>query len=125
VVPDPISRVYLIASLKDGHSLARVISNGYSLNYMQIKRIAPQSLGRIVGVTYAILGLIGGLFFSLISIATQSQAGSPPMPIFFGVGAVVFLPILYGLVGFIGGLFVAWLYNIVAERIGGIEIDIQ
>ena len=43
----------------------------------------------------------------------------------FGIGAPIFLPIFYGIMGFVGGLLSAWLYNIVAKWVGGIEIETE
>ena len=42
-----------------------------------------------------------------------------------GVGAIVFFPILYGCMGFVATLIGAWLYNVVAGLVGGIEMDLQ
>jgi hypothetical protein len=42
-----------------------------------------------------------------------------------GVGAIVFFPILYACIGFIGALIAAWLYNLVAGMVGGIELEVQ
>ena len=34
-------------------------------------------------------------------------------------------PVLYGGVGFVATLIGAWLYNVVAGLVGGIEMDLQ
>jgi hypothetical protein len=41
----------------------------------------------------------------------------------FGVGAIILLPICYGILGFIGTLIMAWLFNIAAGIVGGVEVD--
>ena len=69
---------------------------------MQIRRIGALSLAKVLAVIYAVFGLIFGLIFSLIA-----------------------LPIFYGLIGFIGGLITAWLYNAAARIIGGIELELE
>jgi hypothetical protein len=77
---------------------------------------------------YAILGLIFGGIVSLIALAggfasnTSEGAG---MSAIIGVGAVVVFPIFYGLIGFLGMLIGAWLYNVVAGVVGGVEVDLQ
>ncbi len=73
----------------------------------------------IVGIVVAMLSL-GSAFTGMLS-----ESGSPVLGTLFGVGAVIFLPILYGLLGLIGGLIVASLYNVLAGLLGGIELDIQ
>jgi hypothetical protein len=43
----------------------------------------------------------------------------------FGVGSVVFLPIFYGILGFVFGLIGALFYNGIARLIGGVEIELE
>ncbi len=43
----------------------------------------------------------------------------------FGVGAVVVMPIVYGLLGFVSALVGAALYNLVARVTGGIELELE
>jgi hypothetical protein len=99
---------------------------------MVIREIGVVSLGKVMGATYALLGLLVGGCFALISLASAgfaSAAGSDGAPAFFGamfgVGAVIFMPIFYGVMGFIGGLIGALIYNFVAGMIGGVELDIS
>lgn len=88
---------------------------------MQIKRIGPKSLGRLLALIYAILGFIGGLFFCLTALFTQTQAGA----VAFALAAVIVFPALYAVMGFVSGALFAWIYNIVAKRVGGIEIELS
>ena len=43
----------------------------------------------------------------------------------FGVGAIVVLPVLYGLLGALGGLIFSGLYNVIARLVGGIQVTLQ
>ena len=43
----------------------------------------------------------------------------------FGVGAVIFMPLFYGALGFITGIITAALYNLVAGWIGGVELQLE
>src|SRR4029077_19013388 len=95
---------------------------------MVIKRIGPVSCARISGTLYALFGLIGGAFISLFALAggmTSNRAGGAMFGAIMGVGAIVMMPIIYGLIGFVVTLVSAWLYNIVAGLVGGVEIDVQ
>jgi hypothetical protein len=47
------------------------------------------------------------------------------MGLLFGVGAIVLLPIFYGLLGFVCALVGAALYNVVAKLTGGIELELE
>jgi len=96
-----------------------------------ITRIGPVSLAKMLAVTYAFLGLfIGGVIslFSLMGAAVGSASGADSggvVAMLFGVGAVIILPIFYGCLGFVGGLIMAPLYNLVAKVVGGIEIELS
>jgi hypothetical protein len=95
---------------------------------MVIKRIRPISFAKIAGTLYTVMGLVLGGVFSLSALAgvfgaTQETATFPMM--FFGAAAIVVLPVLYGCLGFVGALIGAWLYNVFAGWVGGIELDLQ
>jgi len=96
-----------------------------------VRRVGVFSLAKIMGVLYALLGLIFGALatcFSLVgAMAAMPQlsegSGDQLFGLLFGVGAIIFLPLFYGLMGFISGLLMAFLYNLVAGWIGGIELE--
>jgi len=97
---------------------------------MVLKSVGVLSAEKIMGVLGAFGGLIGGAFMALISllggVVQQGGHGNAAIPaLFVGVGAIVFLPILYGIFGFIGGMIYALLYNLAAGVIGGLELEIE
>ena len=91
---------------------------------MVLKRIGTMSLAKVFGVLYAAIGLLAGVFMALISLAGagSSQAG---FGMGMGIAAVIVLPVLYGVLGFIGGLLTAWLFNLAAGWVGGVELDLE
>jgi hypothetical protein len=98
---------------------------------MVIRRISPLSAGKLAGVLYAVMGLIIGIVFALIGMLgaaagamSDSEAGALP-GMLFGVGAIVIMPVFYGVLGFVMSAFMAWLYNLVAGLVGGLEIEIE
>jgi hypothetical protein len=42
-----------------------------------------------------------------------------------GTGFLVLFPFLYGAAGFFAGVVSAWIYNLVAKWIGGIEVEVE
>lgn len=95
---------------------------------MIIKRVGPVSCAKVSGLLYAIIGLLVGGIFSLAAMAgafASDTAGAAGLGAIIGVGAVVAFPILYGLMGFVATLIAAWLYNVAAGIVGGVEVDMQ
>lgn len=97
---------------------------------MILRRIGVLSLAKIWGAMYCALGLIFGAIIAIFAVMGSAIApASASTPRFvtalFGVGAVVFLPLLYGFFGFIIGLLGAAIYNGLAALIGGIELDLR
>lgn len=96
---------------------------------MIVKRIGVMSLAKIMAILYAAIGLIGGVCVALFSMIAGSafaqQGAAAGLGMGFGLGSIILFPILYGVFGFIGGLISAWLYNVIAGSVGGIELDLQ
>ena len=98
-----------------------------------LKRVGPGSAFKIGLVTYAILGLLLGIFMAFISMVAGSlgspgQSAAPGMKLFgfgMGLGAIIFFPICYGIIGGIFAAVGAFIYNLVAGWVGGLEVDIS
>jgi hypothetical protein len=94
---------------------------------MRITHIGPLSVAKIAFVLYGVMGLIFGGIFALAavfgaSIGAGAGEDSALLGAVFGLGAVIVLPILYGGLGAVMALFMAWLYNVIAGFVGGIEV---
>ena len=75
---------------------------------------------------YAVLGLIVIPFLLLGSLATANlPAAQRGLFAFVGVGMAIAAPIFYGVIGFIGGVLSAALYNLFAKWVGGIEVEVE
>lgn len=97
---------------------------------MIVKRVAPVSFAKVAGILYAILGLCIGALFTLPASLGAFAFSRPDSPVpgfgmLFGVGAIIILPIFYGVLTFIFALIGAALYNAVAGWVGGVEMDLQ
>lgn len=94
----------------------------------RLTNVSPLKLGITLAVIYGIMSLIlivpFFLIFSLIG-AASARTGAQPLPIIFTGVFVIFLPIIYAILGFIGGVIAAFVYNIVAKWTGGIEFTTQ
>jgi hypothetical protein len=98
---------------------------------MVVRSVGVLSVGKIAGIFYAAIGLIAGSFFTLFSLlgaTLGALAGGDEQAffaVFFGVGAIIIMPLLYGLMGFVGGIITAALYNLLAAIVGGVELNIE
>jgi hypothetical protein len=96
------------------------------MNMAVVKRIGPGSAFKVGLVAYAIVGLIVGIFCSLIALAGASLIPQARLPFHGALGllAVIVCPIVYGLIGGIGAVIGALVYNLACSWVGGLEVDI-
>jgi hypothetical protein len=99
---------------------------------MVIRRFGVWSVAKLYGALLAAMGLLFGGIIALASMiggasgALGSDAtNAGPMAMMFGVGAVIFLPIFYGVLGVVMGAISAGLYNLIAGMLGGIEVETE
>jgi hypothetical protein len=105
-----------------------------------LRRIGVFSLGKVSGVMYALFGLLGGVFMTGISLLgmifsgasrstyssyTSFSGSSDIIGVITGLGAVVCLPLLYGVLGFIGGIISAFILNLALKWAGGLELELD
>jgi hypothetical protein len=100
-----------------------------------IRRVGPGSAFKVGLVLYALMGLLMGIFMACISMVLGPMGLGPPgvpdVPgahiarLFMGAGAIIFLPIMYGVFGGIFAAIGAFVYNLVAGWVGGLEVDIS
>lgn len=97
---------------------------------MIIKKFDVVSVGKITGIISAGFGLIAGvlvfLFGSLLGGMMGMMGGQHGSAGFVGgIGAVIFMPLLYGVIGFVSGLIYALIYNLASGFVGGIRIEVE
>ncbi len=95
---------------------------------MVIKRVGPVSCAKIAAILYALIGIVIGIAVSLISMAGafgSNLSSYSGLAAVVGGGAIVAFPIFYAVLGFVGALIAAGLYNLAAGLLGGIQIDVE
>lgn len=102
---------------------------------MVIRKIGVLSLGKLMAVMYAGIGLLFGVLYALFALvgggAMMAMGGGEEgalgggMMMGMGLAAVIVLPILYGVFGFIGGIISAFFFNLAAKYAGGLELEVQ
>jgi hypothetical protein len=95
---------------------------------VKIEKIGVSSAAKIYGVTLGILGFVIGIFYALFLSAFSGILGeSFPIEGAGGLGLIMIIvfPIMYGILGFIMGALGAVIYNFVASKMGGLEIQLS
>jgi hypothetical protein len=81
----------------------------------QITHVSIHQTSKVFALLYFCASLL------VVPIAIGAMAFSPKAR---GMGLlVIFLPILYGAVGYVGSALFAALYNVLAKRVGGVEFE--
>ena len=78
--------------------------------------VSPLQLGIVLGVLYGIIALIFVPFILIAALFGIKGGG--------GIFAI-FIPVIYAVVGFIGGVISAFVYNLVAKWTGGVEFTTE
>ena len=89
---------------------------------MVLKRVGIGSAAKLAGAIYASLGLIIGAVVALVSVvgagltAAASQSEVPAwIGAVFGITAIVWMPLVYGVMGLVVGALSAALYNLFSQ----------
>lgn len=97
---------------------------------MVVKRMGVLSVAKIYGVMLAGIGLVIGiplgLIMMVIGAATMTRSGSAGgFGMGIGVAYIIFIPIFYGVLGFVMGALSAFIYNVASGFIGGLELELE
>ena len=101
---------------------------------VQIKRMGVFSCAKIYSITLAAMGVIIGIIYGLIFIVLggammagggrdAGTAGASSLVI--GIVMMIAIPVMYGIIGFIGGIIGALVYNVAAGVVGGLELELE
>ena len=88
-----------------------------------IKSIDIISWAKIQALFGIILGLFYGILFAVMGTAIGISKGMPGIGA-FGLMSIIIFPIMFAIMGFICGAIMAFLYNIFAAKIGGVQVEL-
>jgi hypothetical protein len=80
--------------------------------------------GLIVGVIYGLVFIIMGASMAAIAPGRDAQAGGVSTVV-IGVVLMIGIPIMYGILGVIGGAIASLIYNAMAGIIGGVKFELE
>jgi hypothetical protein len=84
----------------------------------QIKSFNVMQTAKVLGALYFVFGLGFSLFIVFISITAKKGPGKPSLVF------AVLSPFFYGGAGFVFTALFCWFYNVIAKRLGGIEVEV-
>ena len=88
-----------------------------------VKSVEIMSWAKIHALFGIVFGLIYGIVVGLVLTAAGIGLDRGGMTA-FGIASVVIFPIIFGIMAFIGGAITAFLYNLFASKIGGIQVEL-
>ncbi len=95
----------------------------------RLANVNPLKLGITLGIVYGIISLVVVvplfLIVSLAGVASAAKTNGQALPVVFSGVFLIFLPIIYAVLGFIGGVLAAFIYNLVAKWTGGVEFTTE
>lgn len=93
---------------------------------VKIEKIGVSSAAKIYGLTLGILGFVLGIFYALFLSAFSGLLGGSSMNLgAMGLVMPIIFPIIYGILGFVIGALGSVVYNFVASKTGGLEIQLS
>jgi hypothetical protein len=89
----------------------------------KLARFGVLSLAKHLAVLYALMGLLASGFAILVAFVqvVSDEIEQAIASIVFAVLA----PVLYAILGLVFGALFAWLYNLIAAKLGGIEVELR
>ena len=87
----------------------------------KLQKISLKPLAKLLCVFHAIVGLILGIIAAIGSAVTQQE------DVFFSLGAwsILAFPLVNAGIGYLTGIIIAWAYNVLAKKVGGVEYEIE
>jgi hypothetical protein len=84
----------------------------------RVKRFDPVQTGKLLAALYFGISLLMVPFLLLFAAVGPKGSG-------IGAGFALVIPFLYAAIGFIGGIIAAFVYNLCAKFVGGLEVEIE
>jgi hypothetical protein len=86
-----------------------------------LKSVDIMSLAKIA----TLFGVVVGLVAAIIAAVTGIHRGFVTVGAFAGIALIIIMPFLGAVCGFISGVVHAFLYNVFAKWVGGVNLEFQ
>ncbi|QQG47433.1 MAG: hypothetical protein HY044_04915 [Candidatus Woesebacteria bacterium] len=91
----------------------------------RIKHINSMSLAKVQAFIFFVFGIINAVLSSSATFLMQYRFVKPVSATPLLVTTFLIMPVLYVVIGFLMGLLEGFLYNLIARRTGGIEVETE
>lgn len=97
----------------------------------KIKSVGVMSLGKVMGMSGALVGAIFGVLYGAIVIGASllgfasEDGGLGALGVVGGIALMIGVPIFYGIMSFVFGLLYGVILNLVLGMAGGLEIELE
>jgi hypothetical protein len=95
------------------------------LSWAKIQAVIMLVFGLIIGVIYGLILMTFGAMMSSLGSSTRGTGEAAGGAFIIGLMAMIFMPIVYGIIGFIAGAIGAFVYNSAAKFVGGMELEME
>ena len=107
--------------------MSKQVTTG-NVEKLQIVSVEAYSLGSFVGMLFALIGFVAALLYTFSSTVNIAQATDSVLQgLTFGVArgilALLVVPLVYFVFGFVLGYFYGVIFNAVSKNTGGIVVD--
>lgn len=94
-----------------------------------IKKLGLLSVAYVACIFYAIVGLFEGIMMAvqINNPAVASTLDSTVLSVLSGLGwwLVLIMPIVFAIIGFIMGILLALIYNLIVKFTGGLKVKLE
>ena len=93
---------------------------------VRLRSVGVLSSAKIFAVVQAAIGILVGFIFLVIGVVGAAVVpGHPKMGMVGIIVIAVLMPVFYAVLGFVMGAIWAFVYNLAAESIGGLELEFE
>ncbi len=103
----------------------------------RLEKIGAFSFAKLLTVVFGLIGLLCGVYYSvggllidvMVSLewlsAEKMETPGLSKGTLLAFGSLLAMPLIGIIFGFVSGLLGAWIYNVFAKKIGGLNVDFK
>lgn len=92
---------------------------------MKLKKIEVLPLGINLSLIYLVIGLVMGILNAIMTKIPSLAENMSEQTVNMGFLLILIFPVVYLIVGFLSGIIIAFLYNLIAKYTGGISFELS